>query len=359
MSEASSGLRTLLGLAAFVVVVAGMKAAGPLIVTLLLSGFIAILCAPSFILMQHYKVPSWLAIVVLMGFLVLLQIGFITVATSTISEFSKDLPVYQEKIQALFYGVIEKLNGLGLPVSLDVIKERFDPAMGFELATSTLSGIGSIASNAFVILLAVLFILLEGSSFSHKLKHAFGGESAVESAGRFIDTLKVYMGIKTAVSITTGILVYLLLSVVGVDYPFVWALVAFLFNFVPSIGSVIAAIPAILLAVVQLGVPEAAIVAGGYAVINVVLGNIVEPRLMGKGMGLSPFVVFLSLVFWGWVLGPVGMLLSVPLTVFFKIAMDGSDDTRWISVLLGPDMTDEDFESMNADVSEGADHESV
>lgn len=352
MSQSSSGFRTLLGLAAFVVVVAGMKAAGPLLVTLLLSGFVAILCAPSFILMQHYRVPSWLAIVILMAFLVLLQIGFLSIATKTISDFSNDLPVYQEKVQVLFSEVVEKMNSLGLPVSSEALKDRFDPSMGFELAASTLSGIGSIASNLFIILLAVLFILLEGSSFPHKLKHAFGGEGAAKEAGRFMDTIKVYMGIKTAVSLTTGILVFCLLKFIGVDYAFIWALTAFLFNFVPSIGSVIAAVPAVLLTMIQLGIPESLIVAGGYAAINIVLGNIVEPRLMGKGMGLSPFIVFLSLVFWGWVLGPVGMLLSVPLTVFFKIAMDTNDDTRWISVLLGPDMTDDDFKKIHSDESE-------
>lgn len=346
MSATTSGLRILLGLAAFVIVVAGMKAAAPLLVTLLMSGFVAILCAPSYLFMLNYRVPSWLAIIILMALLVFLQIGFLSIATSTISEFSNDLPAYQDKVKVLFYDLIHSLNETGLPISEEAVKSHFDPTLGFEVATSTLSGMGAIASNLFIIILAVLFILLEGSSFQNKLNRAFGGTNATEGAGQFMDTIKVYMGIKTAVSLTTGCLVYVLLKIMGVDYPLVWALIAFLFNFVPSIGSVIAAIPAVLLTIIQLGMAEAIIVAGGYAAINIVLGNIIEPRLMGRGMGLSPFVVFLSLVFWGWVLGPVGMLLSVPLTVFFKIAMNASSDTRWISVLLGPD-TDTEAETDN------------
>jgi predicted PurR-regulated permease PerM len=120
-----------------------------------------------------------------------------------------------------------------------------------------------------------------------------------------------------------------------------WGLVAFLFNFVPNIGSIIAAVPALLLALVQLG-PGPALAAGaGYLVVNIVMGNVVEPRFMGRGVGLSTLVVFLSLVFWGWVLGPVGMLLSVPLTMVVKLALEANPETRWIAVLIGPDVEPE------------------
>lgn len=347
-STTSKGFNILLGLAAFVIVVAGIQSASAIFVTLLLSSFIAILCAPSFLLMRYYKIPAVVAITLLMGILVVIQVGFVSIAAKTIKEFSNDLPIYEEKFKNFTVDAVTQLNELGLSVSPDFIQANMDPAMGFQIATSTLSGLGSIASNVFIILLAVLFILLEASSFPHKLKHAFGGDAALDNATRFLKTVKLYMGIKTGMSLVTGILIYTLLSVIGVDYPLVWALVAFMFNFVPSIGSVIAAVPAIMLTLVQLGATEAAMVLAGYAVINILLGNIIEPRLMGRGMGLSPVVVFLSLLFWGWVLGPVGMLLSVPLTVLFKIALDGGDETRWISILLGPDMTDEDFRNMRS-----------
>ncbi|MBA7685918.1 AI-2 transport protein TqsA [subsurface metagenome] len=144
------------------------------------------------------------------------------------------------------------------------------------------------------------------------------------------------MAIKTLVSLATGVLVTIWIAIIGVDYPLLWGLLAFALNYVPNIGSIIAAIPVVLLATIQLGIIQAVAVAIGYLAVNLVMGNVIEPRFMGRGLGLSTLVVFLSLIFWGWILGPVGMLLSVPLTITAKIALDSSEETRWIGVLLGP-----------------------
>jgi predicted PurR-regulated permease PerM len=144
------------------------------------------------------------------------------------------------------------------------------------------------------------------------------------------------MGIKTWTSMLTGVLVSLWLWLLGVDHAQLWGVMAFLLNYVPNIGSFIAAVPAVLLALVQLGPGSALLAALGYLVVNIIIGNVIEPRFMGKGLGLSTLVVFLSLVFWGWVLGPVGMLLSVPLTITVKLALDSKPETRWLGVLLGP-----------------------
>jgi predicted PurR-regulated permease PerM len=146
------------------------------------------------------------------------------------------------------------------------------------------------------------------------------------------------MAIKTLVSLATGILVAIWLTVIGVDYALLWGLLTFALNYVPNIGSIIAAVPAVLLAIIQLGFMRAGAAAAGYVVINLLMGSVIEPRFMGRGLGLSTLVVFLSLIFWGWVLGPVGMLLSVPLTITAKIALDSRDETRWIAVLLGPEI---------------------
>ena len=143
------------------------------------------------------------------------------------------------------------------------------------------------------------------------------------------------MAIKTLTSLATGIFVGIWLAILGIDYPVLWGLVAFLLNYVPNIGSIIAAIPAVLLSFIQIDMFHALFAALGYVIVNIVIGSVIEPRVMGRGMGLSTLVVFLSLVFWGWVLGPVGMLLSVPLTMILKIALEHNEDTRWIAVLLG------------------------
>jgi predicted PurR-regulated permease PerM len=188
-----------------------------------------------------------------------------------------------------------------------------------------------------LILLTVVFILLEASSFPAKLRASAGDpEATMKGFGKFIGTVQKYMAIKTWISLATGGTIAIWLSVIGVDYPLLWGLLAFLFNYVPNIGSIIAAVPAVLLAFVQLGGGHAAFTALGFLVANIVMGNVVEPRVMGKGLGLSTLVVFLSLVFWGWVLGLVGMLLAVPLTMTVKIALESNEETRHIAVLLGP-----------------------
>jgi len=133
----------------------------------------------------------------------------------------------------------------------------------------------------------------------------------------------------------TGIVVTVWFTIIGVDFLILWGLLAFLFNFVSNIGSIIAAIPAVLLAFVQSGFDLALLAIGGYAVINISVGSFIEPRVMGRGLGLSTLVVFLSLIFWGWVLGPVGMLLSVPLTMIVKVILESDEQTRWIAVMLG------------------------
>ena len=160
-------------------------------------------------------------------------------------------------------------------------------------------------------------------------------EDALTNFDTFINNVKHYMAIKTVVSLATGIVIAIWLAVIGVDFPVLWGLLAFFLNYVPNIGSIIAAIPAVLLATLQLGIVQALTAAAGYIVVNMVVGGVIEPRFMGRGLGLSTLVVFLSLIFWGWVLGPVGMLLSVPLTMTIKIALNSSEDTRWLAVLLG------------------------
>ena len=144
-----------------------------------------------------------------------------------------------------------------------------------------------------------------------------------------------YIAIKGFVSLLTGFLVFVLLKLIGVEYAVLWSVTAVLLNFIPTVGSIIAAVPPVLLSLVQLSVADSIFVLLGYLVINLFVGNYIEPRWMGKGLNLSPFVVFVSLVFWGWILGPVGMLLSIPLTILVKIGLETQEETKWIAVLLG------------------------
>ncbi len=329
--------RVLLIVAAFVIVVAGMQAAEPILVPFLLSVFIAVICAPSLFWLERHGFPMVvaLAVVILTVLLAGLLVGAL-VGTS-VDDFSKNLPAYQARLRGQTGALAAWLGNLGIHLPENFIREYFDPGKAMKLAARVLTGFTGALTNTFLILLTVIFILLEASSFPAKLRSVLDDpESSLRGFQKFTENVKRYVAIKTSVSLLTGLVISLWLWALGVDYPLLWGLLAFMLNYVPNIGSIIAAVPAVLLALVQLGPGTALASAAGYVVVNILVGSVIEPRFMGRGLGLSTLVVFLSLVFWGWLLGPVGMLLSVPLTMTVKIALDSSEDTRWIAVLLGP-----------------------
>jgi predicted PurR-regulated permease PerM len=186
-----------------------------------------------------------------------------------------------------------------------------------------------------MISLIVVFMLLEGVWVPTKIRVAFGSDSdAVHQLELAAVQIQRYLAVKTIVSLTTGGLVAVWTAVLGLDFALVWGLLAFLLNFIPTIGSLIAAVPAVLMALVQHGPGTALAVGLGFLIVNVLFGNIIEPNVMGRTLGLSTLVVFLSLVFWGWVLGTVGMLLSVPLTMIIKIILESNESTRPVAIML-------------------------
>jgi predicted PurR-regulated permease PerM len=262
------------------------------------------------------------------GFLLSLLIG------TSIDDFSRSLPGYQQSITVQKNQLIGWLAGHGVAVPEFIGGHVLDPNAAVRLLSSMLKSFGTVLTNSFLIFITVIFILLEAKSFSKKFAQISDDKS--EFMEDFVNKLNGYMGIKTLTSAITGVVVTLWLWILGVENAQLWGVMAFLLNYVPNIGSIIAAVPAVLLSLVQLGVGSAMLVAAGYLVVNIIIGSVLEPRFMGKGLGLSTLVVFLSLVFWGWVLGPVGMLLSVPLTITVKLALDSKKETRWLGVLLGP-----------------------
>ncbi|WP_250656725.1 AI-2E family transporter [Alkalimarinus coralli] len=340
----SGASRTIIILAAFVIVVAGIKTAESLMVTFLLSGFFAIICAPPFMFMLRKGVPDWISLFIVVVGITAMQFLFITIIASSVSDFSRELPLYQERLHQLFINFTGTLEGWGVDVPESVIKQHFDPGVILKIAANTLGSLGGVLSNSFMIILTVIFMLFEGSSLPNKLHAAFGEDSMhMAHISRFLNDVKSYMTIKSIISLMTGLVIYIWLLVVGVDYALLWGVVAFLFNFVPNIGSIIAAVPAVLLALIQLGPLSAALAGAGFLFANIIMGNVIEPRYMGKGLGLSTLIVFLSLVFWGWIMGPVGMLLSVPLTMLMKIAFESSEETKWLAIIMGPDIKDSEI----------------
>lgn len=323
--------------AALVIIVAGMKYAAPLLVPFLLSVFIAVISFPLMSNLQQKGLPKGLALTLVM--LLVVSIGFMLTILigSSLTDFSHSLPSYQEKISAEWSGALSWLDERGVSVT-DSIREMVNPAAAVGLVSSILKGFGNVLTNSFFIVLTVIFILLETAGLTQKViaMNDKDHHSDKMFSQVFVDKLRNYMSMKTIISIITGVIIATSLWLIGVDYPVLWGVLAFMLNFVPNIGSIIAAVPVVLLTVVQLGFSSAMLVALVYIVVNVLVGSIIEPKYMGKGLGLSTLVVFVSLVFWGWVLGPVGMLLSVPLTITVKLGLDSKPETQWLGHLLGP-----------------------
>ena len=322
--------------AAFVVIVAGMREAQTIIVPVLLSVFIAIISAPALFWLKSKKVPTIIAfiLVVVCVIFVLSLIGMLI--SSSVNDFMDNLPGYQKKLRGITSSAIVFAESHKIPFSKTSILKYINPSVALGFAGNMIGGLGGVLSNALLIFLTVAFMLFESSSFPRKLKTiAFDTDDANQPVGIFTKNIKKYLAIKTLTSLSTGILVAIALKLMHIDYPLLWGLLAFFLNFIPSIGSIIAAIPPVLLALIQHSWHTSIWVAAVYIIINFTIGNYIEPKYMGKGLGLSPLVVFLSLLFWGWVLGPVGMFLSVPLTMTAKIACDSHESTKWIGVFLG------------------------
>ena len=324
-------------LAAIVVVIYGMQMAKVVLVPFLIAVFLALITVRPMLWLQKHRVPAILAalLIVTMIMLILAVVGMIL--GTSIADFTAALPGYQARLDRIVDGVVTFIakyfrNG----ESAESLGDMVDPGWAMGLAASILNSLKDVLTNTYLIFFTMIFILLEASSVQTKVEAAFGrSRTSVERPRLFLNNLGRYLGIKTLVSFATGLCAGILTWSVGLDFPLLWAMLAFLLNYVPTIGSIIAAVPAVLLALVQLGPGEAGAIAIGFAAINVVFGNFVEPRLMGYGVGISPLIVFVGLVFWGWVFGPVGMLLSVPLTMTLKLALESNERTRWVAILLG------------------------
>jgi AI-2 transport protein TqsA len=328
--------RFLLMGASVIVILAGLKAAETLLIPFFLAAFLAILCAPIVAWLTARRVPTVVAVL-----LVVLILGAISTAVGAIvggsvNNFVDALPRYQERLNHLgtrFDEVIAQLPVV-LPEGSDT-GEWLQAGRLLAFLGTGLKGLIGALQNTFLVILTLVFMLLEATSFPIKLRLAFGERTgSVERFSAVAVQVQRYLAIKTIMSLATGLFAGSWVAFVGLDFAVVWGLLAFLLNYIPTIGSVVAAIPAVLLALVQLGFWPAVLVGIGFLAVNVTFGNLVEPALMGRTLGLSTLVVFLSLVFWGWMWGTVGMLLSVPLTMMIKIFLENSEDLKWVAVLL-------------------------
>lgn len=327
-----AGYRLLMGAAALVIVVAGLTAARAILAPFMFALLVAIVGVGPVYWLQEKKVPGPLAAVFVTVVIAGLVFGAGTLLANSISHLIDILPKYQEPFQSLLETVEGYLKRFGFV--LPETGTEVNAGMAVELVGNVLKGLMRLFSSSATAIVIAVFLLFEATDYRHKLRSALDASVDVDRLEKVAQDVQRYLLVKSVTSAITGLAVFLMCFAVGVELPMLWGLLAFLLNYIPVVGSIIAAVPALLLALVQLSFVQVGVLAVGYIVINTGVSNFLEPTMMGRQLGLSPLVVFLSLVFWGWVWGPIGMLLSVPITMLIKILLENSDDLRWVAILM-------------------------
>ncbi|MFO7582373.1 AI-2E family transporter [Guyparkeria sp.] len=326
----------LVGAAAVFILLAGLKTVSHIVTPFLLAAFLAIISAPVLAWMHQRGVPSILSILLLFSLVGFAFFLLFLALQGAAESLAVQAPQYQAKLAGWIDHLRNQLEVRGAPPELlpDTIPlPQASTVTG--MATGIATGLGQLTAHTLLVLLAFMFLLLEERTLAEKLAAAFPGRRRARvRTRRFLRSVFHYLLIKTGASLLTGVLVGVGLSLLGIDFAILWGIVAGLLNFIPTIGSFIAAIPALLVAIVSAEPVDVLMVVALYLVVNVSIGSILEPRLLGRSLGLSPVIVLISLLVWGWVFGPIGMLLAVPLTMIAKLALDSSPQTRWAGILL-------------------------
>ncbi|MEM6161291.1 AI-2E family transporter [Erwinia sp. P6884] len=334
-SASKNTFKVVVMLGMLVIILAGIRAGAEIIVPFILAMFVAVILNPLVRLLQRAGLPRMLAVSLLAGAIVMAGALLLSTLVTMLNDFSRTLPQYRQVLLASLLAFQQRAGQLGVSVSTEALITMVDPNATLNLASWLLTQLSGAVSGIFLLLMTVVFMLFEVPLLTDKLQHLLRPPSAGMAAiRRALDSVSRYLVLKTAISLFTGILVWLMLLLLEVRFALLWGVLAFALNYIPNIGSIIAAVPAIIQVLIFNGSGEGLLVATGYLLINLVIGNMLEPRLMGRGLGLSTLVVFLSLIFWGWLLGPVGMLLSVPLTIVAKIALEQSRDGAPLALLL-------------------------
>jgi len=335
-------------LACLMVVLAGMKAASSMLVPMACAFFLAVLSFPLLNWLVRHRIPGPIALVTTM----LVNLGFVAVLVTLVVRllisFNRDLPRYLRGLESYMNESAGWLEAKGLTDARAIIESLFDwnNLVGYATKQDMVSTLGSMLGSTFgtvatvlaglvMILILMMFVLMEAQGTSSRL-HAVKLAGGPDLSGllRSASDIQKYLGVKTLISALTGLLAGTWCYFLDLQYPLLWAILAFLFNYIPAVGSTAASIPAIVEALVQHGTGGAIGVAIGYILVNFCLDNFVQPTLLGNRFGISPLVVVLSVIFWGWLWGPIGMFLAVPLTMVFKVLLDNNEEFRWISVAM-------------------------
>jgi len=327
------GVRFWIIMTGIIIFLAALKEASSIVNMLLLALLLTAISLAPLDWMKKKGVNATLATLLVILFILILMALTGLVIGSAANNFVEKLPYYQQQFDIVWGDLSNLLARLGF------IEEGYNPLDDISpdkilpLAGTFFAGFANAMAESLIVFIFFIFMLFEAETFAKKISYISKKKS--EQTHMTMNRLRKYFGIKTATSLATGLSITIALLILGVDFPVLWGFLAFVLNFIPSIGSFIAAIPAVLLAFVQLGPLGALLTAVIYFVLNTIIGNVIEPQLMGRNLGISPLIVFVSMIFFGYILGPIGMLIATPLTIVIKIILDSQPITRNLGIMLG------------------------
>jgi AI-2 transport protein TqsA len=335
MMERRPGSRFLFVFACLAISVAALQLAAQIIVPFVLACFLAVVSMPAMFQLRRRGVPELPAIALTVLLDVLVLVILIALVAGSLATLNERVPIYVPLLERQLAGFVAFLESKGIPAGTYLNLDLLDASYVLGLLGTVVQTAISIFKMAFLVGLILIFVLAEATVVPFKFRAILGSNRQVRS--RVLEAVvevQAYLWIKTLMSAGTGIGVGVFVWLMGVDFPVLLGLLAFALNFIPNVGSLLASIPAIVLALILHGPLRAAGVTLGYMAVNGMFGNLVETHLLGRRMGLSPLVIVLSLIFWAWLWGPIGALLAVPLTMVLKITLEHVPDLSWIAVMM-------------------------
>ena len=327
----------MLNFAAVIIVVGGLKTAAGFFTPIFVAIFLTLLLSPSVKWLTERGAPKALAVLLVAVLAVAAGMATTVVLGDSLVRFSRQLPLYAVRVEELEAQFYQWLSGFGLNVDLEgsTLDANLAPARLMGVLVDLLNAVRGLLTNGVLILILMVFMLVETGHGRRRIEAAFGADSGVpEALDHYAHRIVAYVKVKTWMSLATGACVFLALWLLRIDFAALWGVLAFLLNYVPTIGSLMAAVPPVVLALLQYGFGRALLVIGAVVLINNIISNFLEPRLMGQQFGMPPWIIFAAFLFWAWVLGPVGMLLAVPLTVALKLTLESFQSTRSVAALM-------------------------
>ena len=327
--------RILVGFASIIILIAGLQAFAEFISPILLALFLAIILSPLFHWLQGKGLPTWLAMLIMIVGILGIGLGLVLLVVVSFAQLVDQMSSYEGEIAGLVDSFQAWLAEQGIVLSDIQLSEFVDLSGVASWLFNFLTELGGILFTVAIIFLIIIFAMLESSSYGRKLAQGLGADNpALARFTGFTRSLVRYLVLRAGVNLITGGLVAIMLLLLGIDYAVLWGVLTFFLSFVPYVGIVLATIPSVFLGLVQGGPLLALVIIIGVTIINFSAENIVAPKMMGRGLSLSPLVVFLSFFFWSWILGPLGMFLSMPMTVMVWFVLDSIDETRWLAILM-------------------------